>query len=588
MAKSPDISGIFRPSRILHPTGDYFEGKAGRQSESSILWEKSCSSEIPALSLAQYESIFVKVILQPEYLSPIVARADVVSDHQSADIVYSDVDTGFIGGFLGFQISRRLIVKNIPRNPKKDFAVEESIWVFERVADDSHETLLIVVVPHISSATTEWPFYLPDTRAIAIEVSKSILFIYRLIQTTNSPSLGPNKEHRINSVDRQEEDRTQRMLKKLLEVLKKRLRSPDYVKRVHHDTIVPREKYQNVYQKLKAKHADKLCQLFASNGYEGKGCREVDKIFEELGIASFCICVWEEIYGPLVTKERERTGLNKDEREANSSPKVDPPFVGFVDLGCGSGVLTYVLRQEGWPGYGFDARKRKIWKSFDQNVASCLIESTLLPSVIDGSQTFNANAIAIPNPVVRPGFYTRGQNPAGHPSPLYTVPGSTRVYHSGVFPEGTFLICNHGDELTAWTPLLAALSKCPFVTIPCCSFDLAGRKFRAQARKQLYQGEKRRQESKQSTYQSLIDYIENLSLEVGFNVEKEWLRIPSTRNLAILGGVISLQSEEVSCEALIKKIIRREGGEGWIAMVSAMKETEITQPNGFTNQEEHQ
>ncbi|KAK6533244.1 tRNA(Ser) Um(44) 2'-O-methyltransferase [Orbilia ellipsospora] len=574
-AKPLDISGIFTPSRIFHPPDNGFERHEWHQPESfSIVWEKSCSSEIPMLSLSQYESIIVRVLLQPEYLSPIVARADIVSDCPGTDTC--DTDIGFVGEFLGFQVSRRLIVKNIPRNPMKDRAVDESIWVFERIVDDSHNGILIVVVPHVSPGIAELPFYFPDTKAIAIEVSGSMLSIHRLAQTISSPG--------FSSADWKDEDRTQRMLKRLLEVLTKRLRAPDYVKRVHHDNVVPREKYQDVYQKLKAKYADQLCQLFASSGYEGKGCREVDKIFEELGIASFCICLWEEMYGPQTSQEG--TKLEKDEPGTNSSPTVDASFVGFVDLGCGSGVLTYVLRREGWPGYGFDARKRKIWKLFDPDVASCLIESTLLPSAIDGSITFTSSAITISNPIPSSGLYIGEEGPAGYPSPLYTVPGSTKIYHSGVFPERTFLICNHGDELTAWTPLLAALSKCPFVIIPCCSFDLAGRKFRAATRKQLCQGQQQRRELKRSTYQSLIDYIENLSVEVGFKIEKEWLRIPSTRNLAIL-GTVSPMSGKNSCEPLVKKIIRREGGEGWVAMVTANKETEILESNNVTDQADH-
>ncbi len=37
----------------------------------------------------------------------------------------------------------------------------------------------------------------------------------------------------------------------------------------------------------------------------------------------------------------------------------------FVDLGCGNGVLTYILNRIGWRGYGVDARRRKLWDSLD-------------------------------------------------------------------------------------------------------------------------------------------------------------------------------------------------------------------------------
>ena len=37
----------------------------------------------------------------------------------------------------------------------------------------------------------------------------------------------------------------------------------------------------------------------------------------------------------------------------------------FVDLGCGNGLLVYLLTKEGIPGgVGLDIRKRKIWNYF--------------------------------------------------------------------------------------------------------------------------------------------------------------------------------------------------------------------------------
>ena len=36
----------------------------------------------------------------------------------------------------------------------------------------------------------------------------------------------------------------------------------------------------------------------------------------------------------------------------------------FVDLGCGNGLLTYILMSEGYNGIGIDLRKRKIWDLF--------------------------------------------------------------------------------------------------------------------------------------------------------------------------------------------------------------------------------
>lgn len=36
----------------------------------------------------------------------------------------------------------------------------------------------------------------------------------------------------------------------------------------------------------------------------------------------------------------------------------------FVDLGCGNGLLVYILNSEGHKGVGFDIRRRKIWDTY--------------------------------------------------------------------------------------------------------------------------------------------------------------------------------------------------------------------------------
>ncbi|KAK6526656.1 tRNA(Ser) Um(44) 2'-O-methyltransferase [Arthrobotrys megalospora] len=531
-------------------------------------WNKSCSTQILESPTTQSETIVLSVLLQPEYLSPVVARADVLYDSDTVGIGFSSEpgDTGSIGEFLTYTVSRRLIIRNIPRNPRRDQTVEQSIWVLRKPPGEDEGAqpqpgLLVVVVPHIPDLPAEWPFYLPVVRAFAVEVAGSRLSVHHLPQV--GPTLLHGQDHN-NATASADSDRSQRMFQRILEVLKKRFEKPNYIKRVNHDTVVARERYQRVYQDLKARHADRLCRIFATNGYEGKGCREVDKIFEELGIASFCICLWESMYE--IPSTARLTGYYSEATESTAGCEPLSRFVGFADLGCGSGVLTDVLLQEGWPGYGMDARSRKIWKSFDDNVQRHLIESILIPHVID--QT----------PVSQK---ARKSYQSDQREPFYTVSGSPHTYHSGHFTDGTFLICNHGDELTAWTPLLASLSQSPFIVVPCCSFNLAGRRFRAQRSLCQIDGEKSRESSKRSTYQLLINYIENLCCEIGVVPQKEWLRIPSTRNLAIIGRgyepTSGLQNGG-SREAMVKEIIRREGGtEGWNAMVTKLKER---QPSG--------
>lgn len=62
----------------------------------------------------------------------------------------------------------------------------------------------------------------------------------------------------------------------------------------------------------------------------------------------------------------------------------------FIDLGCGNGLLTFLLSSEGYEGYGIDIADRKIWPALSEingnkkdmlrgkenNIYHCLIAST--------------------------------------------------------------------------------------------------------------------------------------------------------------------------------------------------------------------
>jgi tRNASer (uridine44-2'-O)-methyltransferase len=124
--------------------------------------------------------------------------------------------------------------------------------------------------------------------------------------------------------------------------------------------------------------------------------------------------------------------------------------------------------------------------------------------------------------------------------------------HNGLFPKGTFIISNHADELTPWTPILASLSKCPFMMIPCCSHALSGARFRAPPPKDA--------PSSTSAFASLVAWVSKLAKDSGWDVEVEMLRIPSTRNTALIGRSRNLPFEDVD----VKYLIGENGGAvGW-------------------------
>lgn len=71
-----------------------------------------------------------------------------------------------------------------------------------------------------------------------------------------------------------------------------------------------------------------------------------------------------------------------------------------------------------------------------------------------------------------------------------------------------------------------------------------------------------------STYGSLVDHVEDIAILNGWRVEKEMLRIPSTRNAAVMSceKVQPFQEEPSEISQLrVLDIIAMEGGaEGWV------------------------
>src|ERR1700722_4784116 len=74
--------------------------------------------------------------------------------------------------------------------------------------------------------------------------------------------------------------------------------------------------------------------------------------FLSLGIASYFITYWG--------------------RHASSLTKP----IKFVEMGCGNGLLTFLLASEGYPGLGIDMRQRRSWSLFD---SSLYLESLIDP-----------------------------------------------------------------------------------------------------------------------------------------------------------------------------------------------------------------
>jgi tRNASer (uridine44-2'-O)-methyltransferase len=405
--------------------------------------------------------------------------------------------------FKGFRLDRVLVRRLIPRNSKRDGPLDQTCLFLSSNHGEAEEgstmtRQLLVYIPHVPSEH-DIPFYHPKVRGMA-----------HLHEWNPSAGQGTVSLHfwHFDQPDPDHAEKLDRTALMLLSQLHKHGQGAveGYVKRVHHDTIIPQPRFQDTYTRLKNSYARTLVTSWAETTDPSK------HVFEDLGIAAFLIELWRDMY----------TDIN------NGNDKT--PFPGFVDIGCGNGLLVYILRREGYEGWGFDARARKSWHAYN------------IP-LKDGTDSLQALALL-------PSFVQRPQEP-----------GDGVHVHDGVFAEGTFIISNHADELTPWTPILAAGSRSPFIAIPCCSHDLTGRKFRAPPPRDKSKG--------QSAYASLVAWGCDIAADCGYRVETEMLRIPSTRNTALIGRDLETRSV-TELEAVIAKY---GGAQGLFENVSKLIKT---------------
>lgn len=205
------------------------------------------------------------------------------------------------------------------------------------------------------------------------------------------------------------------------------------------------------------------------------------------------------------------------------------PPAGFLDLGyafrhpstqhplivhnsCGNGLLTHILTSEGYTGTGIDLRARSSWTHYPPATQAALKVHALDPTALLDPSHLDLN-----------------------------------------LTPGVFIIGNHADELTPWIPVLATLRDASgYLSIPCCAWAFDVRYDRSASvafptpyhdddddgdgfAKSLNLGGGGNHKSSYSMYRI---WLASLSMHCGWQVECEVLRIPSTRNWAIVGELL--------------------------------------------------
>jgi tRNASer (uridine44-2'-O)-methyltransferase len=464
----------------------------------------------------------------------------------------------------GWSLSRAVVRNLVPRNPSLDPFLVQTVLFAGRKSNGRDESL-VVYVPHVDKED-DVPFYHPRVSAVAVLHSCSA---DDLLDPASPAAARPpgtlSLLYRLFSPAAMSEDlpnRLQRTALNLLRVTHKHStgHATGYQKRVHHDAVIPQARFQDTYSRLKARYARALMDAWAEVTDPAK------HVFEDLGIAAFLIELWRDMYGDAAGGGRSRLGRGVARLRKCGGGK--SKFPGFVDIGCGNGVLVFLLLSEGFDGRGFDARKRKSWSVFPESVQERLQEMQLVPEILARHAADEVDAL-------------RGE----------TSRRKEGGIHNGLFPEGTFIISNHADQLTPWTPLLAYMSNCPFIAIPCCSHGLSGKLQRFYDKPSSMQSLASnssstdtmdgssshtdtgselsrktsdtagsletdskpptspcssgpgpatgvlapRPKNQPSAYAGFAAHVMRLAERVGYAVESEMLRIPSTRNLCVIG-----------------------------------------------------
>ncbi|KAL9542358.1 hypothetical protein PS6_009838 [Mucor atramentarius] len=401
----------------------YFEKpKASPQANWYIIAEQV----VPATRDAFWETIR-RWTLEPQFVIPPIEKAEIKSsstesidghDHDGASD--APIDT--------------MIRELIPKRKSKDANLAEKVEYFE-----NDKEARVIYEP----LESKLPFYYPKvgkikTWSISDDEEQGTLRLEIIPFDTLQPSVtDPKMQYALKTI-----------LHKLFKwCIQQRL---GYKKKAHHDVLVPKDTYQSMYQYIKAKYGPHL----VANWTEKTDPKKF--VYEDLAIASYLLCIWK--------KEEEKTKRKQT----------------FIDLGCGNGLLTFLLSSEGYEGHGIDIADRKIWPALSE---------------INGQKKDILRVEAL------------------YPAKV-------------TYPDTEWLIGNHADELVPWIPIIASKSgdNCKFMVIPCCFYGLDGTRSLSLPSSETV-----------GKYRAYTDYIKDIAVKAGFQVEEDYLRIPSTKNIAIIG-----------------------------------------------------
>ncbi|KAF8157227.1 hypothetical protein B0H34DRAFT_658721 [Crassisporium funariophilum] len=426
----------------------------------------SCAADFPS---EIFEIAISQLIHHPEYNSTLILRSEVIADDTSN--IPPSVPT-----LHGYQKLRYIHRRLLPRRPGRDAALEQYCSLHGPATDATSTPNTLVLTPIVDLGAS-LPYYHPAVSHLAFRYLASDPPSLRIeVLPLPGTPIDPNS-------------RLYRTCLALLETLHRYGwgAMTNYKKRVIHDCLVPRATYQDLYLVMRERHKH-LVDTWK------EVTDPLKHVFEDIGIATYLMLLWKDTF----TSDIDVDPTSNLEDPWKRWPR--PPG-GFLDLGCGNGLLTHILTAEGYQGYGIDLRARTSWSHYPESTQAQLQVHAFDPTSTDDkeSKTF--------------------------------------------FRPGVFLIGNHADELTPWVPVLSTLYNASgYLSIPCCSWAFDAKFERSSTPGYPTNGPDFADTlnlggdgSNASSYSMYRIWLGSLSLYCGWQVECETLRIPSTRNWAIIG-----------------------------------------------------
>lgn len=196
--------------------------------------------------VSKFESVMVNLIYHPELTVDLILRAEVEEPDpdaaEGAGTLHTSADSEYqINGYCQLRKLRRRL---LPKVPQRDAPLSQDCILYR--AEEGLEVQMASLFP-ILSPGQRIPHYHPKVNAIA----------FRYISSVN----GAQNSLRIDVVPRDDAPitRTSRLFKTcytLLDLISKHGWGllTGYQKRMHHDTVISKESYQDFYQIMKEKH----------------------------------------------------------------------------------------------------------------------------------------------------------------------------------------------------------------------------------------------------------------------------------------------------------------------------------------------